>query len=498
MSNDKKKKMEAIDMFGGIPKLAEAVRNVGVFSRFDDWVNSITGLGTSRDKRTSNVFSSSNRLTMNREMLDEMYHGNDLVRKIIDIYAEEQTSEWFKLNIQDDEGKDIATEIMQELRSLGAQEAVSDAITWARLFGGSAIILGIDDGQKAEKPLAMSRIKSLGWIRVVDRWSLTATEWYTSTDKVEDWKIGKVKVYTFTNEEGTIRNVHESRLIRFDGSRTSRSKWRENGKWNDSALEASYEMIRDFDSAWRGVSTTMQDFSQAVYSIKGLANLLAADNEDLVLSRLAQVDQCRSYARAIPIDSEGESFTRDGATVTGLADLLDRGMMRLAAGVDIPVTRLFGRSAAGMNATGKGEETDFQKKIKGSQNTKLKPRLEYLIEILFSASEGPTGGQIPASWSIDFNELIDPSEKEKSETRKTNAEVDKIYIDAGVVAPAEVRSSRFGGNEYSAETTIDPDLDAETLAERPIKESPKADGATAVFIPKKDRIVTPRRRGRNS
>ena len=503
MSNDKKiksadqKKQDAIKMFGGIPKLAEAVRNVGVFSRFDDWVSSMTGLGTSRDKRTSNVFGTSSRLTQDYQTLDEMYHGNDLVRKIIDIYAEEQTSEWIDLKIQDDDGKETSTEVLQDLRDLNAQELTSDAITWARLFGGSMMLLGVKDGQKTKEPLNMDRIKSLDWIRVLDRWSVTPISWYEAIDDVAEWKIGKPKVYTITDEAGNIKEIHESRMIRFDGPRTSKQKWRENGKWNDSALEAAYETIRDFDSGWRGVSTTMQDFSQAVYSIKGLANLLASDNEDLVLKRLAQLDQCRSYARAVPIDADGEAFTRNGATVTGLPDLIDRAMMRLSAGVDIPVTRLFGRSAAGMNSTGASEEKDFQKKVKSLQNTKLRPRLEYLIEIIFAAKDGPTGGQIPAMWSIEFNDLYKESAKESAETRKLVAETDAIYLASGAISPQEIRDSRFGGDSYSAETVLDPDVDAESLEPAAPVATVKGDGSMIVQLPRKAKKRVAKRRGRN-
>ena len=47
------------------------------------------------------------------------------------------------------------------------------------------------------------------------------------------------------------------------------------------------------------------------------------------------------------------------------------------------------------------------------------------------------------------------TETETAAYRKTIAETDQIYISNGVLDPAEVAASRFGGDMYSPETVID-------------------------------------------
>ena len=463
-------------------------------ARVDDWQNAITGLGTSRDKRSYSEFGASNRISQNHTALDEMYHGNGMVRRICDIYADEQTKKWFTLQVQDsDMDEKVAAAVTQELQSLKARERVSDAIVWARLFGGSVILIGVDDGHEQSEPLSMDAIKSVDWLRVCDRFEAIPFAWYTSTDEdAPEEKIGDVKQYLISRgSTGEQTIVHESRTIRFDGVRTSKRKQCENNGWNDSAIESIYETLRDFDSSFRSMSNLLQDFSQGIYKMKGLANMLAGDGEGVIMKRLLQLDLGRSIARAIPMDVD-EDFQRHGAQVNGLAELLEKSMLRLSADTGIPITRLFGQSAKGLSATGEGDENDFINAVQSMQETKLRPRLEYLIELIMLSSDGPTGGNIPEGWAIKFNPLKQKSGKEDAEERKIVAETDKIYIESGVVSQNEVRVSRYAGAEYSAETSLDDDAYEEPAEDKPEEDS-KEDSLSLVVFKKSAKL-----RGRNA
>jgi hypothetical protein len=47
------------------------------------------------------------------------------------------------------------------------------------------------------------------------------------------------------------------------------------------------------------------------------------------------------------------------------------------------------------------------------------------------------------------------SDKEQADLRKTTADTDVAYINAGVLLPEEVALSRFGSGTWSAETAVD-------------------------------------------
>lgn len=446
---------DALNKLGGMP------------ARFDGWVNVLTGYGNaSRDKRLAATYRRTNRVTFDREGLSELYGSDDLAANIVDIPAEEAVREWFELHIQEEDGDadpETASGVMQELDVLGAQEALGDAIAWARLYGGSLILLGADDGQEVDQPLNMDSIRSLDWITVLDRFDVEVESFYT--DPMSD-KFGLPEFYRLTGSTDIQSGgqsvpfefnsvVHESRTIRFDGSRTTRRRKRENQGWADSVMERMLDVVRDYQATQQGVAHLLITFSQAVFKIKDLAKALASDADNLVLKRLTLLDMARSIVKAVPLDAEHEEYENKGAAVTGMADLVDRQMMRVSSAARIPVTLLFGRSPAGLNATGESDIRLFYDRVAAFQEIQLRPRIEYLLTVLMNAQDGPTSGVEPESWSFDFIPLYQESSKEKAETRKLIAEADVSYKNAGILSADEIAMSRFGGDDYSPETQLD-------------------------------------------
>jgi hypothetical protein len=95
----------------------------------------------------------------------------------------------------------------------------------------------------------------------------------------------------------------------------------------------------------------------------------------------------------------------------------------------------------------------------------LRNKIEYLLRVLLRSKLGPTKGVEPENWSFAFNPLWQPTEGEKIDARNKQAQTDQIYITQQVLHPEEVRSSRFGGDTYSPETTLDEQLDAMDIIE---------------------------------
>ena len=90
------------------------------------------------------------------------------------------------------------------------------------------------------------------------------------------------------------------------------------------------------------------------------------------------------------------------------------------------------------------------------------------MKLLFLSKRGPTKGSLPANWSIQFGRLWQLSELEQAQLRKTQADADVAYVNAGVLSTTEVAESRFGGDLYSTETR----LRASTPRDSPPLEAP--------------------------
>ena len=91
--------------------------------------------------------------------------------------------------------------------------------------------------------------------------------------------------------------------------------------------------------------------------------------------------------------------------------------MDISGACEIPVTRLFGRSPAGMNATGESDMSNYYEMIHEKQESVLRPIYEKLLPIMFLS----LFGRIPEDLNFEFNSLESSNELEKSDvsTKKT-------------------------------------------------------------------------------
>jgi phage-related protein (TIGR01555 family) len=127
-------------------------------------------------------------------------------------------------------------------------------------------------------------------------------------------------------------------------------------------------------------------------------------------------------------------------------------MMTVSGVTNIPVTKLFGRSSAGMNSTGEGEQSNYYDLIKSEQEIKILPQLQKLVDYINVASELKIRVKEP---TVEFNSLYQKTDKGQLEEQKIQADIDAIYIQQGVLDPQEVAKSRFGANGFSFETEVE-------------------------------------------
>ena len=415
--------------------------------------NVLTGFGTERDKRS--YFDFTPTIVTDLEARD-LWRANDIAARVIEVKADEALRRGFEVKIQDDEAK-LAEKVQARLEELKVCEKLLLLKKYANAYGGGAIFPIINDGQDLAAPLRENAITEVRRLQVLEPRELQPLRYYGDP---RDEKFGEVELWRFVpiSQVGLQANtgivIHESRLVIMQGVRVTKQEIPTAlPGWGDSVLTRVLPVLRDFDVSWQAAGALVQDFSQAVFKIDGLAMALASDQADLVLNRLRAMDLGRSVIRAIMLDKE-EDFRREATPLSGLPELLEKFCQRLAAAAEMPVTILMGMSPAGLNATGESDRIAFYDSVASMQERSLRPVLEQLLRLLFLSKAGPTRGLEPENWSICFNPLWQPSEKEQADTRYVQAQTDAIYIDRGL--PLEdVLQSRFGGDKYSTETTVD-------------------------------------------
>jgi phage-related protein (TIGR01555 family) len=423
----------------------------------DGWQSVITGLNQSRDKRSTYVVAPNVRYTQVSE--DRLVHGDSLAKRLVHLPAREMTREWFTVESDELDAGERA-DIMHALHKLDAKRIIKECLAVARQRGNALLFVGADDGQDPSLPLNLERVRDVKFLTIFDRYTAQIEE--TDTNPLSPTYNQPLKYRLGTSGRGAQFQgvgavVHASRVIKFDGTETMQSRIDANGGWHDSIFVSAHAELRGYSTLWAATESLIEDFSQAVFKIKNLDDYIASNEGSHVMDRLEIIDRSRSVARAVVINADSEEFTRQATPMGGLPEVIDRMNSRIAGAFDMPITLLLGESPGGLNSTGEGQARQWANQVRNMQEYFLLPGLEKLLRILLNSQSGPTGGNEPEAWEVQFNNLFQETPQQQADSRLKNAQRDVLYIDAGVVTPSEVALSRFGGDVYSSETVIETD-----------------------------------------
>ena len=173
------------------------------------------------------------------EMLTTAYRGCWLATRIIDTPAEDMTRAGITLkgNFDPEDLEDLKREaaknsVMQEL---------TDAIRWARLYGGSLALMVIDgEGDILDQPLDLDYLSRdcFRGLLVLDR-SMGVTPSMELETDLSDPDYGLPMYYTIDVNDGevTTLKIHHSRLLRFTGRPLPRMEETAEDYWGASELE---------------------------------------------------------------------------------------------------------------------------------------------------------------------------------------------------------------------------------------------------------------------
>ena len=287
--------------------------------------------------------------------------------------------------------------------------------------------------------------------------------------------------------------VHKDRVLEFKGDPVPNtlSNNSEFYYWGMSVLQPVFEQLQAIGSIYGNVATLIHEFIIGKYKFSNLADLMASGNEDLLRNRMKAIDLSKSVINAVMIDKE-EDYTRDTVSFASIPEVIDRFMMYLSGVVNIPVAKLFGRSAGGLNSTGDLDINNYYDMVKSEQKNKLKTPLTKLVNLINALYknkiENPT---------IKFVSLYQMNKTDEITQRKLQAEIDQIYINLGVYSPEECGDSRFE-NGYDFETHIEsvdmefPEVESsleeeQTTNETTIEEAPEVETNKEVV---EDSIIT--------
>lgn len=425
-----------------IKKFYNYVKNFNKDSAFeskdfngDSFVDYFTGINYN-SRSGSSVWDQKKAPKVSRDILDDMYNRDGIGKRVIDSYVEEALRSFI----------DADSAILEELERLNLKSKLFDGARDARLFGGALMVVFVDDGKDLIEELDYANINKLIYIKSYDRHQVS----WSPADLIDDYQdegFGEPLFYTIQNYSNNPINsisfkVHKSRVFKLRGEQTTEVSRAKNSGWDNSCLLPIFDRIQRFSETSNITAEIIQGYVETVIKIPNMVHQIQ-NNDSFIAKRNFELNRSKSAFKTIFIDAT-EEYQKHPTNVHGLSEIWDRFAETIASVSGIPVSVLFGRSPAGLNATGKQELELWNGKIEEYRNSQLKPFISWIFKILESQKESNLKG-VDFHW--EFHPLVTLDEEREARTRKMNAEVDKIYIEMGAVDAKTLFNLRYSADQ---------------------------------------------------
>lgn len=373
------------------------------------------------------------RLTRDYALMNALYRNNWLAQRVISIIPKDMLKNGWNYETELDP-QDVDRLVKYERRScLKAQ--LLQGLNWGRLYGGAAGLMLID-GQEdmLDQPLDVDSIMpgDFKGLMIVDRWAGIYPDLELITD-INSPERGLPKFYQFRDMSTRKNyNVHHSRIIRFIGHMLPEWEREAEVYWGSSVIEPLFEELKKRDNTSANIALLIFQARLTILKLKNLDVLLAGTNvkakQDFYNTVQAQ-NWLRS-SQGMQVIGADDTFESVQYTFAGLNEIYESFMLDMSGAAQIPVTKLFGRAPAGMNATGESDMRNYYDVVEQEQESALRPALEKIMPVLCMSALGA----IPDDIEIVFNPIQTPEEKDVADLVKAKAEAVMIFHNAGIIS----------------------------------------------------------------
>ena len=425
----------------------------------DDLMNVISGLGTGRDKNVYNTFAVRH---VTSAEVNAAYRSSGLTRKVHDIYPLEMTRSGRDWQTKGDEldalyAEETRLKVWPKLRLLAQR---------ARLYGGGALLLGINRGAPSD-PITAEQLRpgDLQFIHVLtpDQLRVEAIDRDPSSEF-----YGEPEYYRLTDSRSTL--VDPSRVIPLIGQ-AHPDPMQEQRFWGDPLLTSLWSALSNSDLVHQTAAALLPEVKADTISIPGLGQmLLSCDGEAQVTKRIAAASLMQSMFNVRLLDggdgtdrNPGDKWETRQLSLAGFPEFMAAFKACVAAETDIPYTRLAGMSPGGLNASGESEQLDWGKAVNSRQEVELRPVLDRLDPFL-AANVGQS--EVPY---FSFAPIDMPTEEQRWKVEKARADTFAVYVATGEFGPDLVASTRLAMAESDMWPGLEPEapeeeFDAEAAA----------------------------------
>lgn len=427
--------------------------------RFDSWKSLFGSFGGRADRGRSDTMRLLPGLVLDDKTLSTAYRDMWLVRRIIEARSDDALREGWGIE------KEKIPEFLRLNTATHEEGAFQRALRMADLKGGAGIFIGYKaaEGQDLLQPAPPNA--EVAFLEVFDKFQLSGQDRVREVDSPE---YDRPQIWQVVGSRRAGLRFHHTRLIRFPGAPrgTELGASEQDRDWGDSVLQCVWEDVQRYGVFWQSVGHLMQLSSIGVLKLKGLIGMLASKNRGDAEARIDVLNETLSLTRLLLLDADfSEEYHREAVSFTDMPELLQEVQLATAGAFKMPVTKLFGRSPAGMNATGESDTRNWYDEVGVYQHNYVEPRLEKLL----SVTEGKP-------IEVEFKPLWQPTETDQATVRNLKINGTERLWSMGVLSDAEIRAAMINDElpEFTVEgpPTAEPTRAVTTVAVVPPGQNP--------------------------
>ncbi|MFI5342820.1 MAG: anti-CBASS protein Acb1 family protein [Chlamydiales bacterium] len=328
-----------------------------------------------------------------RQLLTELYAEIGVVQTITDVPVDDALRGGIDITskqLSEDQVHDliVATKREKLLKIIG------QTAKWTRLYGGGGTL--IITGEDADTPFDVTKLKKgdHASFRSGDMWEFfwdkQNTEGYDTVLDQEDFDF-----YSFYGNP-----VHKTRVMKMVGMEAPSFIQPRLRGWGMSECERLVRPLNQYLKATDVSFEVIDEFKLDIYKIKDLTNTLFGPNGyEKVRERIAIANRQKNYQNAVVLDSL-DDYDHKQLSFAGLDDVMDGIRMQIASELRMPLTKLFGISAAGFNS-GEDDLEVYNAMVESQVRTKIEFDILRMLEIKCQVMFG----FIPDDLEIHFKPL---------------------------------------------------------------------------------------------
>lgn len=370
------------------------------------------------------------RMTDNYALLNSLYRDNWIVQNVVGIIPDDMCRKWFSLSGA--AGPEHLRRFERAQADAALRESVNEGLRWGRLYGGAAGLIMLR-GQEGilDRPLDLESILpgTFQGLYILDRWCGITPELGMAYDG-----RGRMvpEYYTINGENGTtVARVHHSRIIRFTGRELPYLERMAELYWGESEVEALYQDVVKHNNVAANMAALTFRANVDTMEVQNLDQLfsLASGEAQRRFWNTMQAQSVMQSNFGMRLVNKGDQLKNTQYTFTGLHEVHEAMCLDLCGASRIPMTKLFGRSPAGMNATGESDLQNYYDYVDTLRESKLRPILQRLLPVLAMSA----WGHMPEGLDIAFPPLWTPKADEVAKIAKDKAETIVTVFQAGLL-----------------------------------------------------------------